>query len=149
MSSQLHSGFILVQAVAHLLLPRFRVNPLSQSSFLVELGNPLSQSSFLAKHELGYKWNSFCSIFLPWNSGQIYRTLKMCNFVVPYGTLSTQSLIYTMVKRGRCHHCYGLRSCNWGVPCWVKSTPSFSSVLSWCITFQCALLTSHLRSPTP
>ena len=39
MSSQLrmHSGFILVQAVAHLLLPRFRVTSLSQSSFL-ELG---------------------------------------------------------------------------------------------------------------
>ena len=39
MSSQLrmHSGFILVQAVAHLLLPWFRVTSLSQSSFL-ELG---------------------------------------------------------------------------------------------------------------
>ena len=45
MSSQLHSGFIWALAVAHLLLPWFRVTS-------------LSQSSILAKRELG---NSFCS----------------------------------------------------------------------------------------
>ena len=63
MSSQLHSEFILVQAVAHLLLPWFRVTSLSQSSFL----------------ELGYKWNSFCNrMFLPkrgWNSVHIHILL--------------------------------------------------------------------------
>ena len=41
MSSQLHPEFILVQAVAHLLLPWFR-------------DTSLSQSNLLAKHELGY-----------------------------------------------------------------------------------------------
>ena len=48
MSSQLHSGFIWIQAVAHdLVLPWFRVTSLV----------------FLAKHELE---NSFCDcIFLP------------------------------------------------------------------------------------
>ena len=59
MSSQLHSGFVWVQAVAHLLLPWFRV-----TSFV--------QSRFVAKDELGYKLNSFYDgIFLPkrgWNS---------------------------------------------------------------------------------
>ena len=42
---QLHSGFIMVQTVAHLLLPWLRVIP-------------LSQSSIVAKYELG---NSFCN----------------------------------------------------------------------------------------
>ena len=53
MSSQLQSGFIQFQAVAHLLLSLFRV------TFLV-------QWKFLANSKLGCKWNSFCNcIFLP------------------------------------------------------------------------------------
>ena len=35
-SSQLHSGFIWVQAVAHLLLPLFGATSLFQSSFLAK-----------------------------------------------------------------------------------------------------------------
>ena len=60
MSSQLHSVFIWVQAVAHLLLSWFRVTS-------------LVQSKFLAKYELGCKWKSFCNcIFLPKRGGSWY-----------------------------------------------------------------------------
>ena len=53
MSSQLQSGFIQVQAVAHLFLPWFKVIS-------------LVQWRFIANNELGWKWNSFCDcMFVP------------------------------------------------------------------------------------
>ena len=71
MSSQLHSGFIWVQAVTHLLWSWFRVQAVTHLLWSWFRVTSLDQSSFLAKHELGYNWNSFCTfIFLPrrgWN----------------------------------------------------------------------------------
>ena len=70
MSSQLHSGFIWVQAVAHLLLSWLRVIP-------------LSQSSILAKHELG---NSFCNCIF------CQKGVELCPYSYVYNWMNTENI---------------------------------------------------------
>ena len=117
MPSQLHSGLILFQAVAHLFLPWLRVTPLVQSIFL-------KIKFILAKERVNsdiiYYWMTL-KIFIHyrWISGwSLYNTLVQ--LFMPYW--STQGLQPILWK---CGIWYWPRSCNWGDPSWVKSTSSF------------------------
>ena len=100
MSFLLHSGFILVQPVAHLLLPLFWVTP-------------LFQLNVLPKHELGCKWNLFVVAYFCQKGG---------------GTLIYSCIIGWTVKMFM-HYRWTSGRCLWNYSClsWTLSKQRLAS----------------------
>ena len=102
MSSQLHSGFIWVQTVAHLLLPRCRVTSLSQSSFL-ELGYHFVIAYFCQKGggTLAILLDELLKIFIHYSEPLGGVCVLLCNYSCLFGTFEyTKVVIYTVENVG-------------------------------------------------